>query len=69
MTSGWRAEPAGTRPPPPAIPDVRTKREHFLDHLRPLPSRADIHDLELRLGERLDSLAVRFDRAFDPHLS
>jgi hypothetical protein len=31
-----------------------------------LPSRADIHDLELRLGERLDSLAVRFDRAFDP---
>src|SRR5271169_4988501 len=34
-----------------------------------LPSRADIHDLELRLGERLDSLAVRFDRAFNPHLS
>ena len=34
-----------------------------------LPSRADIHDLELRLGERMDSLAVRFDRAFDPHLS
>jgi hypothetical protein len=34
-----------------------------------LPSRADIHDLELRLGERLDSLAVRFDRSFDPHLS
>jgi hypothetical protein len=34
-----------------------------------LPTRADIHDLELRLGERLDSLAVRFDRAFDPHFS
>lgn len=34
-----------------------------------LPSRADIHDLEHRLGERMDSLAVRFDRAFDPHLS
>ena len=47
----------------------RTKREHFLDRLRGLPSRADIHDLELRLGERMDSLAVRFDRAFDPHLS
>jgi hypothetical protein len=47
----------------------RTKREHFLDRLRRLPSRADIHDLELRLGERMDSLAVRFDRAFDPHLS
>ena len=34
-----------------------------------LPSRADIHDLEHRLGERMDSLAVRFDRAFDSHLS
>jgi hypothetical protein len=34
-----------------------------------LPSRADIHDLELRLGERMESLAVRFDRAFDPRLS
>jgi hypothetical protein len=34
-----------------------------------LPSRADIHDLELRLGERMDSLATRFDRAFDPRLS
>jgi hypothetical protein len=34
-----------------------------------LPSRADIHDLEHRLGERMDSLAVRFDHAFDPHLS
>jgi hypothetical protein len=32
-----------------------------------LPSRSDIHDLEIRLAERLDSLAVRFDRAFDPH--
>jgi hypothetical protein len=31
-----------------------------------LPSRADIHDLELRLGERMESLAVRFDRACDP---
>jgi len=30
-----------------------------------LPNRADIHDLELRLGERMDSLAARFDRAFD----
>jgi hypothetical protein len=69
MTSGWRAELSGGRPLIPAIPGVRTKREHFLDRLRPLPSRADIHDLELRLGERLDSLAVRFDRAFDPHLS
>ena len=34
-----------------------------------LPNRADIHDLELRLGERLDSLASRFDRAFDPRIS
>jgi hypothetical protein len=34
-----------------------------------LPTRADIHDLELRLGERMDSLAVRFDRAFDPRVS
>jgi hypothetical protein len=34
-----------------------------------LPNRADIHDLELRLGERLDSLASRFDRAIDPRLS
>ncbi len=34
-----------------------------------LPNRADIHDLELRLGDRLDSLASRFDRAFDPRLS
>jgi hypothetical protein len=34
-----------------------------------LPSRADIHDLELRLGERMESLAVRFDRAFDPRVS
>ncbi len=34
-----------------------------------LPNRSDIHDLELRLGERMDSLAVRFDRAFDPHFS
>jgi hypothetical protein len=31
-----------------------------------LPNRTDIHDLELRLGERLDALAARFDRAFDP---
>ncbi|RBP15847.1 hypothetical protein DFR50_107117 [Roseiarcus fermentans] len=31
-----------------------------------LPNRSDIHDLELRLGERLDSLVSRFDRAFDP---
>lgn len=31
-----------------------------------LPNRTDIHDLELRLGERLDSLVSRFDRAFDP---
>jgi hypothetical protein len=30
-----------------------------------LPTRADIRDLELRLGERMDSLAARFDRAFD----
>jgi len=34
-----------------------------------LPSRADIHELEHRLGERMDTLVVRFDRAFDPHLS
>ncbi len=53
----------------PAFPGPRTKREHFLDRLRRLPNRADIHDLELRLGERMDSLAVRFDRAFDPHFS
>ena len=52
-----------------AFPGLRTKREHFLDRLRRLPSRADIHDLELRLGERMDSLAARFDRAFDPHHS
>jgi hypothetical protein len=48
---------------------MRTKREQFLDRLRGLPNRADIHDLEHRLGERMDSLATRFDRAFDPHLS
>ena len=53
----------------PAFPSLRTKREHLLDRLRGLPTRADIHDLELRLGERMDSLAVRFDRAFDPHFS
>jgi hypothetical protein len=53
----------------PAFPGVRTKREQFLDRLRGLPTRADIHDLELRLGDRMDSLAVRFDRAFDPHFS
>jgi hypothetical protein len=53
----------------PAFPGSRTKREHFLDRLRRLPSRADIHDLELRLGERMDSLAARFDRALDPRLS
>ena len=34
-----------------------------------LPNRADIHDLELRLGERLDSLVTRFDRAFDTRSS
>jgi hypothetical protein len=34
-----------------------------------LPNRTDIHDLELRLGERLDGLASRFDRAFDPRIS
>jgi len=34
-----------------------------------LPNRTDIHDLELRLGERLDSLASRFDRALDPRMS
>jgi len=33
-----------------------------------LPNRADIHDLELRLGDRLDSLVSRFDRAFDQRL-
>jgi hypothetical protein len=49
------------------FPSFGTKAEHFLDRLRRLPSRSDIHDLELRLGERLDSLAVRFERAFDPH--
>jgi hypothetical protein len=51
------------------FPDARTKREHFLDRLRGLPSRADIRDLELRLGERMDSLAARFDRALDTHHS
>ena len=60
---------SGLRPPTLAIPGMRTKREHFLDRLRRLPNRADIHDLEHRLGERMDSLATRFDRAFDPHLS
>jgi hypothetical protein len=34
-----------------------------------LPSRADIHDLELRLGERMEALVIRFDRAFDPRVS
>jgi len=58
-----------TRAKTPAFPGPRTKREHFLDRLRGLPSRADIHDLELRLGERMDSLAARFDRALDPHHS
>jgi hypothetical protein len=31
-----------------------------------LPTRGDIHDLELRIGERMDSLAARFDRALEP---
>ena len=56
-------------PQTPRIPGLRTKHEHFLDRLLPLPSRADIHDLELRLGERMESLAVRFDRAFDTRVS
>jgi hypothetical protein len=30
-----------------------------------LPSRADLHELELRLGERIESLAARFDRALE----
>jgi hypothetical protein len=34
-----------------------------------LPNRSDIHDLEIRLGERMDALATRFDRAFDPRSS
>jgi hypothetical protein len=34
-----------------------------------LPSRSDIHDLEIRLGERMDTLAARFDRAFEARLS
>jgi hypothetical protein len=59
----------GSFPLTPAIPGFRTKREHFLDRLRGLPNRTDIHDLEHRLGERMDSLATRFDRAFDPRLS
>ncbi len=63
----WLARrPVVKRPPTPAVPEVRTKREHFLDRLRRLPSRVDIHDLEFRLGERLDLLAVRFDRRFGP---
>jgi hypothetical protein len=64
-----RRTPHPVRAPTPAFPGPRTKREHFVDRLRGLPTRADIHDLELRLGERLDSLAVRFDHAFDPHFS
>ncbi len=53
----------------PGFRGPRTKHEHFLDRLLALPSRADIHDLELRLGERMDSLAVRFDRTVDPRHS
>jgi hypothetical protein len=34
-----------------------------------LPSRADIRDLELGLGERMETLAARFDRAFDARAS
>ena len=30
-----------------------------------LPTRGDIHDLEIRLAERMDALAARFDRALD----
>jgi len=30
-----------------------------------LPSRADLRDVEDRLGERLESLAARFDRALE----
>ena len=30
-----------------------------------LPNRADFRELELRMSERLDALAARFDRAFD----
>ena len=39
---------------------------HLRETIGALPNRADIHDLELRLGERMDALAARFDRAFDP---
>jgi hypothetical protein len=49
------------------FPGLRTKQELFLDRLRALPNRADIHELELRLFERMDSLAARFDRALDSH--
>ena len=48
---------------------MRTKSELFLDRLRPLPTRGDIHELEVRLGERMDSLAARFDRAMDLRVS
>jgi len=38
---------------------------HLRETIGALPNRADIHDLELRLGDRMDGLATRFDRAFD----
>jgi hypothetical protein len=34
-----------------------------------LPTRGDIHDLEVWLGQRMDSLAARFDRALDGKIS
>jgi len=34
-----------------------------------LPTRSDIHDLELRLGERVEALVNRFDQAFDARVS
>ncbi len=51
---------------PQQIRGSRTKREHFLDRLRPLPSRADIHDLELRLGERLELVGCPLRPGFRP---
>jgi hypothetical protein len=43
----------------------RTNSEHFLASLRPLPTRADLRDLDVHIGERLDALAARLDRVLE----
>ena len=51
------------------VATLHDEHYHLREIIGALPNRADIHDLELRLGERLDSLAARFDRVVDPRHS